>query len=477
MTLASATRRNEYVGNGATATYNYTFRIDSEDDLSVYTRDPSTQIQTALTLNVDYTVTGVRDTTGGTIVLTAGNLAASTILVIIGGRDELQSTDIRNQDQIYQETHEDAFDQIVMLVQQLAEEVDRCVKLPVSYNPSTYNPELPAVEAETGWQWNTSGTALEALDFADLDVVGLPGAGGLLAYDGTNPTLLGREIKVSGSAVSVANGDGISGNPTITVTGAEVDTSNWGSRPAAGTQGRQWVPADLTVSGTAAYVQVDTGTAWVTTKDVFELDAWVALGKLDQTWTVEKCILNTIPDADDTDVLNNWVRWPRGLEVVPGGAQADQYRHWSYDLSQRRTSVLVIGCTRNHSGQYHSGIFASDGLNNQGMDEGYWIKVSSAAPDIALSREATGGWGDVATDSDIAMTGTRDCPMQMLGLHTSGVTITGALRADSMWMFPNDLYEVAGGGAILYQKCGFQAYAGTGDEFIFGLPFVCFAKG
>jgi hypothetical protein len=122
MTLSSETRRDEYTGDNTTDTYNYTFQIQDEDDLLVTTRDPGAspaQPVTTLVKTTDYTVTGVGNTGGGTIVLVAGNLATNVVLVIQRKVTLTQPTGFRNQASFLPENHEDALDRIIMALQEV----------------------------------------------------------------------------------------------------------------------------------------------------------------------------------------------------------------------------------------------------------------------------------------------------------------------------------------------------------------------
>ncbi len=152
MSISSSANRNDYVGNGATDTYNYSFRIFDEADLEVTVRDTS-DIETTLALSTDYTVTGVGSSGGGTIVLVNsaqswldgdGDLKSSYALTIRRVLDLVQETDIRNQGAFYPEIHEDQFDKLVMIAQQQQDELSRSASMPVTVAASAFSPEFPA---------------------------------------------------------------------------------------------------------------------------------------------------------------------------------------------------------------------------------------------------------------------------------------------------------------------------------------------
>ena len=152
MSIASTTNRVDYTGNGAVDTYAYTFRIFAKTDLRVTVRNTDDE-ETTLTVDTDYTVTGVGDSGGGNVVLVNssqawldadGDLKSNYRLTIRRVRSLKQETDIRNQGDFFPETHEDAFDHGVMIDQQQQDEIDRAVLLPETVPTSEFDPTLPS---------------------------------------------------------------------------------------------------------------------------------------------------------------------------------------------------------------------------------------------------------------------------------------------------------------------------------------------
>ena len=160
MTIPSENRRNDYIGNGALDTYSYTFKITDESDIKVFQRDTD-DVETPLTLNVDYTVTGVGGLNGGSIVLTAGNLTTDYHLTIRRDSNLSQQTDIRNQGDFYPEVHEDTFDHLAAVDQTQQAEIDRSVKVSETY---PIDVELPGPLADKIIGWNGAGDALVNID-------------------------------------------------------------------------------------------------------------------------------------------------------------------------------------------------------------------------------------------------------------------------------------------------------------------------
>lgn len=151
MTVSSTTNRNEYVGDGATSSYSYTYRIFADSELTVTVRDTD-DAETTLALTTDYTVSGAGDSGGGSIALVNsaqawldgdGDLKSNYELTIRRVLPLTQNTDIRNQGDFYPEGHEDQFDKLIMIDQQQQDAIDRTAKLPESIAASEFDPTLP----------------------------------------------------------------------------------------------------------------------------------------------------------------------------------------------------------------------------------------------------------------------------------------------------------------------------------------------
>lgn len=117
MTVSTEVDHNDYIGNGVTTTFPYTFRIFSKSDLVVTVVDLDENL-TELTPDTDYTVTGAGGYTGGNVILTVP-LATGWKISISRDLPITQETDLRNQGKFFAEVHELAFDKLTMLVQQI----------------------------------------------------------------------------------------------------------------------------------------------------------------------------------------------------------------------------------------------------------------------------------------------------------------------------------------------------------------------
>lgn len=117
MTVSTEVDHNDYAGNGVTTSFPYTFRIFKKSDLVVQVVDLNENI-TELILDTDYTVTGAGGYTGGNVVLSSP-LANGYQISISRELPVTQETDLRNQGKFFAEVHEDAFDKLTMLIQQV----------------------------------------------------------------------------------------------------------------------------------------------------------------------------------------------------------------------------------------------------------------------------------------------------------------------------------------------------------------------
>lgn len=143
MSLSSTTNRNDYVGNNATSVYPYTFKIFRKQDARVIKRNLS-NVEFVLVVDIDFTVSGVNAPGGGNITLLAGNLPTGFKLTVRRVVEHKQETDVRNQGDYFAEVHEDQFDRHVMAAQQLADDIDRSIKLPETVSSTSFDPTLPA---------------------------------------------------------------------------------------------------------------------------------------------------------------------------------------------------------------------------------------------------------------------------------------------------------------------------------------------
>ncbi|OZY45876.1 glycosyl hydrolase family 28-related protein [Pseudomonas lundensis] len=116
MTVNTISSTAEFVTNGVTTNYPFYFKFLANADLVVTYVDPL-GVSSTLILGTHYTVNGVGEDNGGSVV-TASALAGPGRLVVSREMDAYQQTSLRNQGKFLAETHEDVFDKLTMLIQQ-----------------------------------------------------------------------------------------------------------------------------------------------------------------------------------------------------------------------------------------------------------------------------------------------------------------------------------------------------------------------
>jgi hypothetical protein len=134
MTISSEVRKaGPYSGNDATTSFPFSFKVFSASDM-VVVRTDAIGAETILTAGADYSVAlnANQDTApGGSITLPAP-LASSYLLTITSSVPNLQALDLTNQGGFYPRVINAALDRLTILVQQVAEQVSRAVKVNIS---------------------------------------------------------------------------------------------------------------------------------------------------------------------------------------------------------------------------------------------------------------------------------------------------------------------------------------------------------
>lgn len=133
-----------YIGNGVTDTYAYNFRVKDKTQLKVFETDTSGN-ETELTVDTDYTVSGVGNDAGGTITRTAGALPTDYTWYIRANYSTTQETALPSQGPFFPDVHEDAFDKLTFLVQQLYDLNSRSFRISESESDVASIVEVPPV--------------------------------------------------------------------------------------------------------------------------------------------------------------------------------------------------------------------------------------------------------------------------------------------------------------------------------------------
>jgi hypothetical protein len=129
--VSSTTFPARLLGNGVSTVFNVAWKILAKTDLHVY-------VGTALkTVDIDYTVSGFGSDAGGTVTFTTapGN---GVSVVILRARSVTRSTDYQAHGDFLESTVDPDFDNPVLLIQDLAQQLQRAFVLPESDPVSAY---------------------------------------------------------------------------------------------------------------------------------------------------------------------------------------------------------------------------------------------------------------------------------------------------------------------------------------------------
>jgi hypothetical protein len=117
-----------YTGTGTSDTFSYTFRVTDKTQLSVF-ETTAAGVRTELTVDTDYTVAGVGDDAGGTLTRVAGNLPTDYTWFIRSNYQSTQDTAFTSQGAFFPDVHENSFDKLTFLLQQIEDALGRAVRL------------------------------------------------------------------------------------------------------------------------------------------------------------------------------------------------------------------------------------------------------------------------------------------------------------------------------------------------------------
>lgn len=133
MTVSTPENKVTYGGTGANTTLPVNFPFINAADLVVTRRVVATGVETVMVLTTDYLVTGGNFSTGEVTPVDGATDFPSTVRWTIQRLTaQNQLTDYVENDNFGAETHEKVADKATMQIQDRQEQVDRCLKVPVS---------------------------------------------------------------------------------------------------------------------------------------------------------------------------------------------------------------------------------------------------------------------------------------------------------------------------------------------------------
>jgi hypothetical protein len=187
MTVAAATPRVQYTGNGVTTAFAFSQKVFTLTDILVYREVISTGV-TTLVNSSEYTVAGSALATGGYSDATVTFTVAPTTdhkITLVRSTPKAQDTDYVTNAGFPADGHENATDKLVMALQEMVYDISRCIKQNVSANGDLTFPSLIA-----GFLYS-NGSTLEFKTLGDITTVPTYGAAfgyGLDASKAAAPT-------------------------------------------------------------------------------------------------------------------------------------------------------------------------------------------------------------------------------------------------------------------------------------------------
>ena len=144
-----------YLGTGLLDTYSYDFPITTKGEIRVFETNDS-EVVTELTVDINFTVSGVGEAAGGNVTRVAGVLPSSYTWFILSDLAETQDTEFESQGGFLPAVHEAAFDRLTQIVQQLQRQMDLSFKL-TDDNDGSETLEIAEATASEMLGFNASG--------------------------------------------------------------------------------------------------------------------------------------------------------------------------------------------------------------------------------------------------------------------------------------------------------------------------------
>ena len=155
--------RIQYVADGVLTTYDFPFPIFQASDIEVYFNDVKQSSAT-------YTVQGVRDSDGGSVVFQTPP-AQGTVLTLMRNLSIERTSDFQEGGALRADILNDELDYQIACQQQIAENLNRSLVLPPYAAGNDLDLTLPIPSAGKAIVWNNDGTKLENSTVAVNDFV------------------------------------------------------------------------------------------------------------------------------------------------------------------------------------------------------------------------------------------------------------------------------------------------------------------
>lgn len=411
MTISSQTRKaGPYAGNNVADTFQFTFKVFvAADVLVVHTN--SQDVESVLIDGTDYTVNlnpNQDALPGGDVVLTAP-LPTGEKLTITSAVPQLQTLDLTNQGGFYPATINAALDRATILVQQVAEQASRAVKVRISSgdDPDALVAQITQDANDVRDIWQHAQPI--ANDLANVDIV----ANNISDVN----TVSGSVANVNTTAASIADVNTTAASiASINTTAASIASVNTAATNIANVNTTATNIASVnTVAGNNANVSkvaaIDTS---VTAVAAIDANVSVVAGNSANVTTVATNIssVNTVAtnavaivdvSTNKTAILNaadkaqKWAENPEDTPVVPGQYSA---LHWA-KKSESFAGGAIIGPASSTDGA----LVLFDGTDGKKGKEGPLLTTSATdatvgrvtkVGDFGLGKAQLSYWTDFA---------------------------------------------------------------------------------
>ena len=168
MAVSSLLTKQQFVLDGVEDEYTFTFRalISAQEDIKCTVTTGGTD--TVLVYTTNYTVAINSDGIGGIVTLVAPASVGLGTLTVYRETNLKQESDYDDYNQFPANTLEENLDQLMLIVQERAEELDRSVKLAITSTLTSSTLLLPTPVAGKALKWNDAADSLVNTD-VDID--------------------------------------------------------------------------------------------------------------------------------------------------------------------------------------------------------------------------------------------------------------------------------------------------------------------
>jgi microcystin-dependent protein len=457
-------------GNGVADTFDYEFKITSQEDLKVTTTNTS-GVDTVLTLTTDYTVTGVGDDGGGSITLVAGALTEQYVITIEDNVEISQLTPFGSQSAFDSSLHEDAIDKNTRIARKAFEETDRSLKIPASVQG--VSTEIPKPASMRLLRWNAAANAIENVVASDITTASAYGNFEVDTYAGSGVDFTAG----STTQLTLSSDPGAEANTQVYFDGVYVSKTDYSISGAvitfaapitSGTTEVEVVYGTALTQGAvtdADLVEYDNSTSGLTATDVkAAIDEVVALPSVPtpQSSKYGNLIVQNTAD-DDYELLNS--QGTSGQVLTSGGA--DALPTWTTPSTAAvPTGVISIWATGTAPSGYllcngsavsrttYSTLFALIGViygNGDGSTtfnlpdfRGQFVRGTDNSAGVDPDAASRTDRGDATTGDAV---GTKQGEATKAHLHASG-TLTTSTTGNHAHTFPGQGSPGTGGEAL-----------------------------